>query len=358
MTVLSYSDADSRFARALDGLCINPNQSFGIEFELVSRTVDCQDETKWRRVAKALVAELTSVFGAAAVNQTPVRRNPKSVSYRVWNVVWDASCGWEIVTPVLRGQPGFETVVRALDALTDSNTFDLFDLRVSRQTGTHVHFGWHYRDTTKFRTVLQFMRKYEAAFFTLVSASRYGEDYSPNEYCKPLRLEFDDDDVACFRKLDDIENYISDHHARYLALNVAHVASNPQRIEVRMHSGTLNSQKILTWVALWMNVFHAIDHLGLNVSRFRSDAEMPGIEKNIHCDIISVAVRLLGLNQPKHRRMLEILHQRRSAVFGNPSWAEVVGEYQQEELLKYWDRRFEKIVGTSNRVTFCRASSR
>ena len=58
----------------------------------------------------------------------------------VWNVKPDASCGWELTTPILQGLPGLVEVMDACRTLGHVATS--LGLIVNARTGTHVHLGW------------------------------------------------------------------------------------------------------------------------------------------------------------------------------------------------------------------------
>jgi len=346
--ILKYDKSHPAHA-ALDGLQISPRTTFGLEFEMTSDAVNWHDDDEWERVGKELVKTLTLAVGRERVNQTPVRRGIKSVKYHRWNVVYDGTCGWEAVTPILCGAEGFEEVVVALDAITKNDVLQKqYKIKVTSNTGCHVHFGYNYRMSEKFRNLVQFVRRFEGALFTLCAASRYtdtslaeyGADYSANEYCMPLLGAISDDDVLSFKSAARIRETFCHHAMRYHTVNLSLFETSPQRLEVRMHSGTLDPTKILLWVALWQNIFSSLDNLPLNVTGFRSDAEHPVISAKEDGDIVFVAAKYLGLAYEHHRTMLNKLHQRRREVMSNPAWKDVLGARKQKALLDAWEKRF------------------
>jgi len=335
MKILKYSDAI--YSKPLDGLRINPLQTFGIEFELTSSVLNLDDDTEWKRGARALINILVDLFGSENVNQTPVSTNLKKISYLKWNVVFDRTCGWEIVTPVLKGENGFETIVDLLRGLTTDDRFKQYKFKVGSNTGTHVHFGWDYGDPKRLKKIIQFMRKYEAAFFTILSPSRFG-----NDYCMPIISRFGDDEINQLRGRDQVDEMLSDDDLRYSSLNLLHYNKTPPRIEVRMHSGTLNASKILLWVAIWMNVFHVLEDDDFVVNRFKADDYLPEIKRSSRCDLVSICHQELGMDGGGLEKMLEKIHSRRKSVFGNKWWRDNLGEEEQKRFLKYWDNRFSE----------------
>lgn len=346
--ILRYEPSHPAHA-ALNGLQINPRTTFGLEFEMTSDAVNWHDDDEWERVGKEIVKTLTLAVGRERVNQTPVRRGIKSVKYHRWNVVYDGTCGWEAVTPILCGAEGFEEVVAALDAINKNDVLQKkYKIKVTSNTGCHVHFGYNYRMAEKFRNLVQFVRRFEGALFSLCAASRYtdtsiaesGADYSANEYCMPLLGAISDDDVQSFKSAARIRETFCHHEMRYHTVNLSLFNTSPQRLEVRMHSGTLDPKKILLWVALWQNIFSSLDNLPLNVTGFRSDAEHPVISAKEDGDIVFIAAKYLGLAYDHHKSMLSKLHERRKEVMSTPAWKEVLGARKQKALLEAWERKF------------------
>lgn len=345
--ILKYDPSHPAYA-ALNGLQINPRTTFGLEFEVTSDAVDWQDENIWERVGNELIKALTMAVGRERVNQRPVRTGIKSLKFDRWNVVWDGTCGWEAVTPILCGSEGFEEVVAALDAIkANKNLQKKYKIKVNSNTGCHVHFGYNYRMAEKFRNLVQFVRRFEGALFTLCAASRYtdtslveyGDEYSTNEYCMPLLGAISDDDVQSFKNSARIRETFCNHEMRYHTVNLSLFDTSPQRLEVRMHSGTLDAKKILLWVSLWQNIFSSLDNLPLNVTGFRSDADHPQISSKEDGDIVFVAARYLGLAYDHHKNMLTKLHERRREAMSTSAWRKVLGARKQKAILEGWERR-------------------
>lgn len=347
--ILSYDSAHPAFA-SLDGLQINPSTTFGLEFELTSDVMNAWDEEEWKELAGELIRTLTAALGRVRVNQSPVRTGIRNISYTKWNIIWDSSCGWEIVTPILRGADGFEEVVYALQALRDSHALQHgYKITVNTGTGCHLHVGADYRQPLKFRNLVQFVRRFEGALFTLCAPSRYtsgssgrADDCEPNEFCKPLTGTVIDDDVLRFRTARGIREAFCNHEMRYHTVNLSLFDTSPQRLEVRMHSGTLDAGKISLWVALWQNILTSLDNLPLDVTGFRSDAIHPEISGREDGDIVHVARRFLGLCYAQHRPMLKRLHERRRQVMGNRGWKKLLGTRRQNALLESWQGRYEE----------------
>jgi len=342
-TVQLRYDADSIYQAALDGLHINPNQTFGIEFELTSDETAWNDLDEWERAAKALSAAIRKELGTARAYRDPKRYNVHGIKYDKWQVVFDGSCGWEIVSPILRGQDGFEEVVRVLHAVNTDPAVKRFKLKVDSTTGCHVHFGYNYRQAKKFQNLVQFVRRFEGALFTLCSASRFGDGITQNEYCMPLLGAVSDEEVSELSNADCIRNMFCAHDMRYHTVNLSLFDSNPQRLEVRMHSGTTDPQKILLWVALWQNIFNCLSNFPLDVTGFKSDAVSPEIKGSPDGDIVHVALKYLGLSHENHKKMLTKIYERRREVMSTAGWKDVLGTRKRNQTLRAWQSRFEEM---------------
>lgn len=338
----------------LDNFRINGSQTFGIEFELTSIGEGVwKDARHWNVVAGKIAEVLRKVFGNDKFGEVIGRGSVvKNIDYSKWNVVFDGSCGWEIVTPILKGVEGFRSVVVFLKVFNELNLFERLGLEANFDqvcTSTHVHFGWNFAEPTKVRRILHFMRIYEPAFASLVAPSRVVVGDAPNQYCLPYRL-FDFERVNSIKKGEDISVFLGNQSDRYRTLNLSNFDKNPQRVEVRFHHGTVDSVKILSWISLWMNVFGAIDNLdivGLESLSRKTRKGLPFPNDSCEGDIVDVAVNVLQLgNYPE---MLEAFHMRRKEVIGGTHWRTVLGNEKVDSLLNYWQKRFEAIVSGNQR---------
>ena len=180
-----YEPAEIEFYRgnpAADGLDIAPRQTFGIEFEITDGLDpdEADDDDRWERVSSQLVSKMRDALPPHLAHR--IRTETSYESSRLhsqWELKFDGSCGWEMVTPILCGHEGFAEVLAVLPVL--AKVAGELGLRVDRRTGTHVHLGWegheHYADA-----LLKFVTAYEPAFLSVVSPSRFG-----NSYCEVLR---------------------------------------------------------------------------------------------------------------------------------------------------------------------------
>jgi len=95
-----------------------------------------------------------------------------------WDLKTDATCGWEIASPVLHT---FEHVV---DAANVSTIIRNCGGRVNDRCGFHVHVGMMGMTEEQLENIFRFLTRYEQAFFLIIPPSRRG-----NTYCKRLPSE-------------------------------------------------------------------------------------------------------------------------------------------------------------------------
>lgn len=211
------------------------NQTFGVEIEYLS-------------------ADVSREAMATAMRSLGVNAEVQGYNHRVtdcWKLITDASCGYEIVSPILRGQDGFDQIKKVCEVL------NRFNAKVNRSTGLHVHIGYENASLKSFKNLLKTFAKYEEALDVIMPPSRRG---SANRYCKSLcNLMTTDTDqtvadkvnayfaqVDGCRSLDQIRYLTSD---RFVKLNTQSYWRYGT-IEVRHHSGTTDAEKIINWVEL------------------------------------------------------------------------------------------------------------
>jgi hypothetical protein len=224
------------------GLEIQPRQTFGVEIELTRTGFrDGVIPEDWDEVATALLRAISEHAPRAAA---PSKQGTKDSA--LWNVEWDASCGWEITSPILRGEGGFREVVRVCRALEAA--VPRLALKVDHRTGLHVHLG--VRPTaTLLRRTMTIAAAFEPALLSLVAPSRFN-----NPYCASVRRQLSR--LTALSGLEAWRAAFADHESRYLAVNPrnALVSDGLGTIEVRLHSGTFEAAKILAWTSLWMRI--------------------------------------------------------------------------------------------------------
>ncbi|HTA94232.1 MAG TPA: amidoligase family protein, partial [Polyangiaceae bacterium] len=220
----------------LQGLEVQPNQTFGIEFELTCKGFELMNHGDWMHRAEIIRSALASVVptAAAAVQSCSTPSDQK----HLWAVKYDASCGFEVTSRVLVGAGGFAEVIDACRVLQDAA--QTAGLSVSVKTGTHIHLAW-LRDFEAVRRLYLLATYYEPAIASIISPSRV-----TSMYAKPLRKHLTGVLWAC-----DLRAWPT-QGLRYLGLNATSLFHSHGTIEVRWHGGTLDAGKILTWLSLWM----------------------------------------------------------------------------------------------------------
>jgi len=287
-----------QFPEALHGLWYRAGQTFGVELEVLGGNRD------------AIAQTLSLALGAERVE---AGLSPPD-GFRRWAVGLDASVDWEVRSRVLEGPAGYEELLVALEILS-SKSAEL-GLRLNHRTGFHVHIGWKPRSHYELKRLVRLVKLFEPALGTLVApsrlrsfmAGRYLEE--ANQYCRPISSLFPRRGMGSINSMQRAERSIDSRgDSRNHTVNLLPLWTLGT-IEVRMHSGTLEPEKVLTWVSLWQQILWAA-------------SEGDGVPKRLPCqkdrkgiipdgDIIDLAKRYLpGGSEP---RFLARLHARRAAI--------------------------------------------
>lgn len=222
----------------LAGIAINPEQTFGFEFEIGGY----RSRQRWEEVAGALVQVLREVV--------PVRGRPggRKTEVSTWKVVNERSCGWEVNTRVLQGIDGVREVIAGLDALRAAMTW----LRVEHtlKTAMHVHLGWP-RDLTAMSRLVEIVAYFEPALVSLVEKHRLS-----SRYCKSIA-----NDIDAFRANKTLQDwatfYVPWARRRDHVISLRTLIRGIRTVEVRLHHGTFDSLEVVPWLALWMSILNA-----------------------------------------------------------------------------------------------------
>lgn len=219
-------------------------RKFGAELEITER--------------KANGSALTDNAIRNAIQPFTDRLNPARTGWyksngRTWDMKTDSSCGWELASPAMTldstgHNEELGSICGALEALGA-----VCDTRC----GTHVHFElgeYNWRDLQ--RLMILWVR-YEPFFYSLQPANRRSK-----HYCTPMyRREWDGSDSSNYRiaqaacratsqtVFEREARRLGSDNINRLGLNIGGFWRN-QRIEVRLHSGTINYHKIRHWVML------------------------------------------------------------------------------------------------------------
>jgi len=188
-----------------------------------------------------------------------------------WKVVTDASCGYELVSPPLKGDEGFRQLKIACEVLNELGA------KVDRRCGLHVHHDARDFSVDTFKRVFALYIRYEDSIDELLPRSRRG---SNNSYCKSLKGYDALEMLKQVRRCTTVERlsrvYNND---RYYKINLQSYRRHGT-IEFRQHSGTVEYEKIKHWIVLTQAIINrALDaavHFTIRISNYRTFKEALG----------------------------------------------------------------------------------
>lgn len=263
--VVLFNPADAPWARR--NLAYVRGMTFGMEIELTAKDGEIPSPMSgnWDQTAKAILATIEETGVPTAKN--PVYQYHGHKDLRFWNVEWDSSVGWEVTSPILKNAEGYDeirVVLEALDGLLDGSS----KLVVNHKTGVHVHLAWdstHPDSVARIRRLIRIVHTAEPALGSLVSPSRLAKfdgrnyDFSePNPYCKPISRLLDKSAVDRLRSMEEVSRIFAEYHgARYRTLNLASL-KRFGTVEARLHSGSVDAEKLLLWLSLWQQMLWSV----------------------------------------------------------------------------------------------------
>ena len=194
------------------------DRKFGIELEIV----DINQQTALRALR------------AVGINVQAEAYNHTTRGH--WKFVSDASVrnGFEVVSPVLRGEAGIEEAMTVAEALSDAGA------TVNRSCGFLVHFDAADLSVADVKAIVHRYADHEAEIDAFMPPSRRG---NTNTYCQSvtrfLNRRFDE-----ARTIDELAAAQS---GRYFKVNLQSYRRHGT-LEFRQHSGTVNANKVANWV--------------------------------------------------------------------------------------------------------------
>jgi hypothetical protein len=170
-----------------------------------------------------------------------------------WNIISDASCGLEAVSPVLQGENGLEQIRKMCDALKFAGG------KVNGDCGLHVHIDAADLSLQEIKNVLKYWIKFEDVFDAIQPKQRRK---NTNGYClsnlKAVATDADSHMELCIARFAEIDaaTKLKDlrYRSRYFKLNLESFWKHGT-IEFRHHHGTLNADAIINWVRLIQYIF-------------------------------------------------------------------------------------------------------
>lgn len=197
------------------------SRNFGVELEMVG-------------ITREQAVSALRLVGIAVENE-----NYNHVTRTHWKIVPDGSVqgGFEVVSPVLRGEEGLEQLRAVATALDDMGG------SVNRTCGFHVHFEAADLAVEHVRAIVLRYAAHEEEIDSFMPASRRGD---ANEYCQSVRALARNER---FLGASTLRELISAQAGRYFKVNLQAYHAHGT-VEFRQHSGTLNAPKAVNWVRL------------------------------------------------------------------------------------------------------------
>lgn len=200
------------------------NRKFGVEMEIVGITRE--------QALRALTA--------IGVEVRDEGYNHTTRGY--WKLVPDGSVhnGFEVVSPVLEGEAGLETLRAVATALDDMGA------TADRRCGLHVHIDAAGLTTEQIRTIVTRYAAFEDEIDAFMPASRRG---NANSYCGSVKEVAMRERFLAARSITELANA---QPSRYFKVNLK--SHQPHgTVEFRQHSGTVNAAKVCNWVRFLQN---------------------------------------------------------------------------------------------------------
>lgn len=223
---------------------------FGVEIELITRT------TNGGRLRESDMREaIEGALDHLGLPESRLRERDSGYWHSdgtTWDVKTDSSCGWEIASPTLR----LDNAGECLELREVCKRLQDKGAKVNGTCGLHIHIETPRMSWKQFRRLLRLWARYEPFFFSLVPFSRRDNHYCRPNYSKQWGVMNGDDasNVAAACLTDDEYRLLNDYGPMCSlrgALNLNHYWRS-QRIEVRLHQGTVSAVKMEKWAMLTM----------------------------------------------------------------------------------------------------------
>ena len=187
--------------------------------------------------------EVARLMNAKGVRAYVEEYNHTTKSY--WKLITDASCGYELVSPPLKGREGLDQLKKACEALNEAGA------TVDISCGLHVHHDINDYNAKQIANIFAIYIKLEKTIDTLVPNSRRANN---NIYCGSLFQGTTQqailDKLRAVNSLEDIRRIWD---TRYVKVNFQSYIKYGT-IEFRQHSGTTQFDKIYNWILLTQQI--------------------------------------------------------------------------------------------------------
>ncbi len=179
-----------------------------------------------------------------------------------WKLITDSSCGYELVSPPLKGREGLEQLKKACEALKEAGA------SVDRRCGLHIHHDINDYNAKQIANIFAIYIKLEKTIDTFVPNSRRANN---NRYCRSLFQGTTQqtilDKLKAVNSLEDIRRI---WHTRYVKVNFQSYVKYGT-IEFRQHSGTTEFDKMYNWILLTQQIVNMAATLVQKVYKAEND---------------------------------------------------------------------------------------
>jgi hypothetical protein len=239
------------------------NRKFGIEIEYVG-------------VDRATLADALTQAGITAVQEIY-----NHTTRRHWKVITDASCGYEIVSPILQGQSGIDELEKVCEVMNE------IGCSVNRHTGVHVHLDAADLTFLDAKHIVKRYHENEAKIDSWFPESRRA---SNNVYCGSIAHSYRLDRLDVQTEDGSVNTIVNYQRGRFTKVNTQSLRTHGT-IEFRQHSGSTDFAKIGNWVLF-------LQHFVEQSIKIKSSGYMPteaeGNRKEWYAEIRSEVKKLGG----------------------------------------------------------------
>ena len=190
-----------------------------------------------------------------------------------WKVITDSSCGYEVVSPILQGQGGLNETRLILETMNEMD-----GVAINRECGIHVHVHLEGYNPHNVGNLMKTYMKYESEIDMTLPPSRRATHGRGNRYAAGLvqahasnwglNDDYDTQYQRAFERYTKIQTQwkagdLTDSDAmyklyrvsgtRYTTLNLE-CFSRYGTVEFRQHGGSLNADKVCTWIVFCSNL--------------------------------------------------------------------------------------------------------
>jgi hypothetical protein len=243
------------------------SRGFGVEIE-TARTREHSPTT----IASALINAGIPTVAPGYTHRT----------METWKVVPDATCGSEIVSPILYGQDGLDQIKAVCEVLRN------IGLRVDSNTGLHVHHDARDLTARQFASAMYLYAKAEPFLAALLPTR------TNSPWCRVVGLEELAHNYRRYVRGSDWRKNLMTN-GRYYATNPTN-ANTTGTLEFRQHSGSLNGTKIASWVVFTQGFINAgiarnISAVARPLSYSMAEALMHYLGSDTNCETTKAARR-------------------------------------------------------------------